>query len=221
MNVNCPRSLNINVLPSFFGAVSTLSKATSLLDFQTYRTTFKKRENDFLRNLWDKKDQYRLGSLRPDEGIEVLRLAGDFHWKNELASLSVAKKEKLVRLIFNFDENDELLSHNDAETTLEMKSPRYYYSGCQEIQLENWTGRELKVGTAVSESYQLVDAYSTSAIVLSNRASECRLTLSIDRYKPIHGIAISPYQSSMLPLIRIKKKSGVKQGGRSSLSGFR
>ena len=205
-------------MPSFFGAVATLSKAASRLDFQAYRATFSNRESELLRTLWDKKDVTNSGFLCHEEAVEVLRLAGDIHWENEIASFTVAKKDKLLRMICNIGEDNEGVAYRDMQKVFELKSPRYFYSGCQEIHLENCIGRDLKVGTVASEVYQNLDASSTAAIVLSNRAADCQLILSIDRYKPIHGIAISPYQSSMIPLIRIRRKAGTKS---QCLSGFR
>ncbi len=195
-----------------------LSKAASRLDFQTYQATFSNRESEFLGSLWDKKDLTRSGYLCPDAAMEVLRLAGDIHWESEIASLTVAKNDKLIRSIYNIGENDGVVAYRDVQNVLKQKSPRYFYSGCQDIHLENCTGRALKVGTVASEVLQNLEASSTAAIILGNCAADCQLTISIDRYKPIHGIAISPYQSSMIPLIRIKRKAGTKP---QCLSGFR
>lgn len=176
------------------------------------------RENEFLRSLWDKKDATSSGFLSSAEAMEVFHIAGDIHWENEFPILTFAQKDKLIRSNCNISENDGVIAYCDVQKALAAKSPRYFYSGCQEIYVENCTGRDLKVGTTASEEYQNLEASCTAAVALSNRASDCRLSISIDKYKPIHGIPISPYQASMIPLIRIKKKSGTKP---HCLSGFR
>lgn len=129
VNIICPRSLNINALPAFFGAASMLSKVISQLDPKPY-------------------------------------------------------------------------------------------SGCQEIQLDNYIGREFMVETDASDSHQSVHAYSTAAIPLSNHTSQSPLSFSVTGYNLIHGIIISPYQSLMMPLIRHKKRAGAKRGRKASVSGF-
>lgn len=206
------------MLPSFFRAISILSRAASQLDFKTYREIFLNRENEFLLNLWDKKDLSKSGYLGPDEAMEILCLAGDMYLKNEFASLTVAKKEKLVRSIFNIYKDNEVVAYRDVQKALNKTSSRYFCSGCQEVHVVNETGRAIKMGTSANEEVVNVEASSTAAVYLSHRATECQLTLSIDRYKPVHGISISPYQSSMIPLIRMKRKAGAKP---HNLSGFR
>ena len=105
----------------------------------------------------------------------------------------------------------------------ELNETRCYFTGCQEIHLHNSTGRALKVGSGHG-GIQQVDADCTAAISLNNLepTSQSQLSFSIERYKIVRGVAVSPYQTIMIPLIRHRKNSRVKRGKKqSSASGFR
>ena len=228
VNIKCPRSLNINALPAFFGACSMVNNVMSQLDPTIYSAWLLQKDIARVYNLWETKDQTKSGFLRKDEAMEVMQLAADMYWKDLLVCLNADEKKSIIKTFCNIDNDDGLVSFHHVKNAIEVNSRRSYFTGCQEIELQNCLGTELRVAElAKSNLYQSVKADETLSISLShlqsaNGSSQSQLCFFLNRYKPIRGVAISPYQSLMLPLVRQRKKSsGSKKRKQSTGSGFR
>ena len=220
--IKCPRSFNINALPAFFGACSMVANVMSQVDPAIYSAWLLQKDIARVHTLWEAKDLTKSGFLRKDEAMEVLHLAADIYWKDLLACLNANEKNSIIKTICNVGSDDGLVSFHHVKHSIEVNSHNSYFTGCQEIELHNCLGTELRIAESIeSNVYQSVNADETASISLSN--IQTNLVIKTNRYKPIRGVAISPYQSLMLPLVRQRKKtSGTnRRRKQSNGSGFR
>lgn len=217
VNVNCPRSLNINALPAFFGAVSMLAQIVSQLDPETYRALILSWMLEFVRNQWYARDTDKTGFLRRDQALEVLYGAAGAHFKHTLLGLSPSQKDSLISSFGQIGEGDEFVSLSSVEKAIESNTSYNHFVGCREIDVRNATGGDLRVGA--SNSFQCLPRDSTGSILIQNESSQ--LSFSIERYKPVRGVNASPYQSMLLPLTRHRRKSRRRGRKDGNSSGFR
>ena len=219
--IKCPRSLNINALPAFFGACSMVANVMSQVDPAIYSAWLLQKDIARVHSLWEAKDLTKSGFLRRDEAMEILHLAADMYWKDLLVCLNDNEKDSIIRTFCNVGSDDGLVSFHHVKHSIEVNSHRSYFTGCQEIELHNCLGTELRIAETESNVFQSVNADETASISLSN--IQTNLVINTNRYKPIRGVAISPYQSLMLPLVRQRKNSSGTNRRRkhSTGSGFR
>ena len=211
---------DINALPAFFMLSNIASKLK--LDPEAYHRMILQRDIEFIRTLWQTRDESKSGSLNKDAAMEVLRLAAEVHWKDELSGLDTEQKDDLIRSFCNMDDGNEFVSFQHVQSAFEINSRRCIFSGANEIVLRNLIGTEIGVGSAASlTSGQIIEAGSVAAINI-NDTFQFQLSFSIERYKQIRGVSLSPYQSVMLPLHRKRSKGSKREKSRhSNASGFR
>ena len=214
-----------------------LTKVTSQSDPETFRTMIFDRDISYIRNFWDSKDQTKSGFLSRDEALEVLHSVIQMHWKDEIAGLSESEKDHFIVTFCNLadKEGDEMISLDNLISAFKTYTSRCYFSGSEEILLNNNIGRELKASTKdnledhcmrhsiTSEfDYQLlldkflsIDGGHSCAVPLSGS-----LALFTPGYKMVDDISVSPYQSLMFPL-KHQKIGSHRRRRYSNASGFR
>ncbi len=199
-----------------------LANISSKLDPEAYHRMILHRDVEFIRTLWQTRDESKSGYLRKDAAWEALRFTADVHWKEELSGLTTEQKDDRIRSFCNMDDDNEFVSFQHVQTAFENNTRRCIFSGAHEIVLTNLIGTEMSVGSAATlTSGQIIEAGSVAAINVYD-TTQFQLSFSIERYKQIRGISLSPYQSVMLPLHRKKSKGLKREKSRhSNAFGFR
>jgi len=238
INLHCPRFFYINASPAFFETASIFAKTISESHPESYRRCVHDRDVAFVRNIWDAQFQAEPAEkLMAKDALNVLRLAAITHWKDENEGLSPEEKENMVLDIFGKVERYEG-SHSShihfsaIEIALRVYSLRSNFAGCKEIQVKNNIGRELQVSSnSVMKSYpsfqsssranlgysHVIKAGNSAAIPLQEETNfrihslRGKLSLSTPGYKRIDNVIVSPYQSAMFSLKRLKRKHGKRR----------
>lgn len=238
INLHCPRFFYINTSPAFFETAAIFAKTISESHPESYRRCVHDRDVDFVRNIWDAQFQGEPAEkLKAKDALNVLRLAADTHWEDENEGLSPEEKESMVLAFFGKAEryegsNNSHIHFSAIENALRVYSRRSNFSGCKEIQVKNNIGRELQVSSnSVMKShpsfqslsrgnlgyYHVINAGNSAAIPLKEETNfrintlRGKLSLSTPGYKKIDNIIVSPYQSAMFSLKRLKRKHGKRR----------
>ncbi len=241
--------MNINVSPPFFETASIFAKTVSESHPDSYRKCVLDRDVDFVRNIWDAQSHGEpAGPLKAKDALNVLRLAADTHWKDESDGLSLEEKENMILAFFNRARKYEG-SRNDRihfaaiEHALRVFSRRSNFSGSREILVKNNIARELQVSSnniikkhpsfqSLSHAnighYHVINAGNSAAIPLQEETNfrihslRGKLSLFTPGYKRLDNVTVSPYQSTMFSLKRLKRKHGKRRFNRraQNASGF-
>ena len=220
VHINAPRFLSVNALPAFFETVSMLIKISSQLDPETHVLD---KDIELFDRLWCTHDPSK-GSLSRGKAVEVLKTVAQARWKDDV-EVQQLQMEDDAGIYDTRDNENGLVPYRRAKQALIGNSPARcsYFAGCQEIQLINCVGKGLQVALVGSDSYQTVEAGNAAAISLNNistTSTQTTLSLSLEKYKLMNGVVVSPYQSIMLPLVRQRKNPGLKGRKQLRASGF-
>jgi len=253
VKVDCPRFFNINTSPSFFETGSILAKVIGQSDPESHRDFLYQRDLVFIHNFWDSSPALKNGSLDHDSALDVMCNAIDAHWELEFEGMPPAARRELLR---NFMEqmteenSDGLIPFEAVDVWFRNLTSRCYFTGSEEIQLQNDSGMELKVtkksnfdrqrSRVVNEanfqiivnSFQGIGHGNASTVSLKEnnerrqflKQSLCgNLTLYLPGFRIIENVAVNPYQTLMFKLKMLKGIYGKSNRRRSTqgVSGFK
>ena len=250
VKMDCPRFFNINTSPSFFETAAIFSNVISQTDPQSHREFLCRRDLLFMQNFWESSPSLENGCMDLESALDTLTKALDAHWQLELEGLSQAQKRELMTKALGMRVNDfeGLVSFQHVEAAVRRVTSRCYFAGCEEIQLQNDLGMEVRVTTktnfdlllskydvlneeifqTVVGSFQGIGHGEENAVSLKkqierldfSKQSLCgNLSLLIPGFRFIENIAVNPYQTLMF---KLKMRSGKSNRRRTQgVSGFK